>query len=218
MAKLYFRYGVMGSSKTANALMVRYNYEEKGKYAWLIKPAIDTRDDIVGPSGRRIATVKSRIGLSAAADVINEDESVLKAFYNLCKQMNVDPKNPPSEGLKVDAVIVDEAQFCSEDQISELRTLVDTFGLPVICYGLRTDFQTKLFPGSKRLLEVADVIEQVKHICECGKAAQVNARLDSMGNVITQGAQVEIGGNEKYEAMCWRCWNDRISTRVEVEF
>lgn len=206
MAKLYFRYGVMGSSKTANALMVRYNYEEKGKYAWLIKPAVDTRDDIVDERGVRTAIVKSRIGLSAIADVIGENDSIIEMLIERKKER------------EVSAIIVDEAQFLSESQASELRVVVDTYDLPVICYGLRTDFQTKLFHGSKRLFEVADLLEQVKHVCECGKAAQINSRLDPMGNIITEGEQIEIGGNERYEAMCWRCWNAKICAQVDTEF
>lgn len=198
MAKLYFHYGVMGSSKTANALMVQYNYHEKGKGAWLIKPSVDTRDDLIDGQGIRVALVRSRIGLSAQADVIGENDSIITMLDTRRKKRDIA------------AIIVDEVQFLSENQVTELREIVDTYNLPVLCYGLRTDFQTKLFPGSKRLMEVADIIEQVKHVCKCGKAAQVNARLDEVGNVITEGMQIEIGGNEKYEAMCWKCYKEKI--------
>ena len=110
---------------------------------------------------------------------------------------------------------MDEAQFLSKEQVDQLAAIADRLNINVMCYGLRTDFQTKLFPGSRRLMEVADIIEQVKHVCQCGSAAQINARLDAMGNVITEGDQVAIGGNEMYEAMCWKCYRSRIHP-VEV--
>ena len=210
MAKLYFRYGAMGSSKSAQVLMTKFNYEEKGKYVWLIKPAIDTRGDVVNPDGRRKTLVKSRIGLSSSADVIGPDENVLDAFYALNKRMNVDPANPPETGLKIDAIIVDEAQFCSETQVDALKYIAEYYDISVLCYGLRSDFQTKLFPGSKRLFELADSISEIKSICSCGKKSIVNARLSPDGQIITEGDQIDIGGNEKYEGMCWKCWRDKI--------
>ena len=197
MAKLYFRYGVMGSSKTANALMTRFNYEEKGMYAWVIKPSIDNRDDTVDETGRRVSVIKSRIGLSAPVELVRPEDNIIAMYDNLVQNVL---------GYDAAAIIVDECQFMTEEQISQLVTLVHKRNIPVLCYGLRTDFQTKLFPGSRRLMEVADIIEQVKHVCQCGSAAQINARLDPMGNVITEGDQVAIGGNEMYEAMCWKCY------------
>jgi thymidine kinase len=217
MAKLYFRYGVMGSSKTANALMVRYNYEEKGKYAWLIKPALDTRDDIVGADGRRTTIVKSRIGLSANATVIGDNEDILDVFHTMCKQMGYDPNCKPDNGLTIDAIVADESQFFSERNIDSLKYICEHYHIPIICYGLLTDFQMRLFPGSKRLVEVAHELEKIRHICSCGEGAQVNARIDPMGNVVSEGAQVEIGGNERYEAMCWRCWRAKINNQTELE-
>ena len=205
MAKLYFRYGVMGSSKTANALMVKYNYEEKGKFAWLIKPSIDTRDDELDSNGSRKTIVKSRIGLHAEADVVASDKSIIEAF------------KAKSTSTKIDAIIVDEVQFMTENQIDDLKMICEYGHIPIICYGLLTDFRTKLFPGSRRLIEVANEVERIRHICKCGDGAQVNARLDSFGNVVTEGAQVEIGGNERYEAMCWKCWNNHIGNN-ELEF
>ena len=147
MAKLYFRYGAMGSSKSANILMVRYNYEERGQYAVLLKPRTDSRD------GER--KIQSRMGLSASAEYVDE---FLKEISQTWKEGN---KEYSYQGKKVDAVLVDEAQFLSEAEIDTLSDLVDFYNIPVICYGLRTDFRNRLFPGSRRLMEIADVIEEV---------------------------------------------------------
>lgn len=189
MAKLYFKYGAMGSSKTAQALMTKFNYEEKGRRVWLIKPSTDTRDgyDIVA----------SRVGLKAHADVIKQEDDIYDSFVNLKK-------------CRADAVIADECQFFTMQQIDELRRIVDDFSVPVLCFGLRTDFLTHLFPASKRLFEVADSISEIKTICSCGKKATVNARIDEKGNVVTSGSQVMLGSNDRYEAMCHRCWVKRI--------
>lgn len=199
MAKLYFKYGVMGSSKSANALMTRFNYMERGCNVLLIKPALDTRDYEIDENGLKTAVVHSRIGLSAPVDVIDTQDSILR----LLEERN-------NERV-INVIIVDECQFMTEKQVEECRYIVSYFDIPVLCFGLRTDFQTRLFPGSKRLMELADTIDEVKHVCSCMDKSIVNARLDAMGNIITEGAQVEIGGNEKYEAMCWRCWNDRVN-------
>ena len=160
MAKLYFRYGAMGSSKSANILMVRYNYEERGQYAVLLKPRTDNRD------GER--KIQSRMGLSASAEYVDE---FLKEISQTWKEGN---KEYSYQGKKVDAVLVDEAQFLSEAKIDTLSDLVDFYNIPVICYGLRTDFRNRLFPGSRRLMEIADVIEEVPTVCWCGKRAQCN--------------------------------------------
>ena len=160
MAKLYFRYGAMGSSKSANILMVRYNYEERGQYAVLLKPRTDSRD------GER--KIQSRMGLSASAEYVDE---FLKEISTIWKKENTEYRY---QGKKVDAVLVDEAQFLSEAEIDTLSDLVDFYNIPVICYGLRTDFRNRLFPGSRRLMEIADVIEEVPTVCWCGKRAQCN--------------------------------------------
>ena len=188
MAKLYFKYGAMGSSKSAQALTTKFNYEEKGMTVWLIKPGTDTRD------GADI--IKSRIGLSQKAQVISPDENIIEAYHN---------------AGNYDVIIADEAQFLTPEQIDQLRTLVDEEDLPVLCFGLRTDFQTHFFPGAQRLMELADSITEIKTICECGRKATVNARLDDSGKVITEGAQVVLGGNDRYTAMCHKCWTDRIT-------
>lgn len=185
MAKLYFKYGAMGSSKTAQALITKYNYEENELRVWLIKPAADTRDGV--------QVLRSRIGLEAMVDVIPPDMDLYARFQEE-KQTNCD------------VIIVDECQFLTPEQIDELRAIVNDFNIPVMCFGLRTDFRTKLFPGSLRLMEVADTIQEIKTICDCGAKATVNARIDPSGHIITQGAQVELGGNDRYIAMCHKCY------------
>ncbi|MCL2343429.1 MAG: thymidine kinase [Firmicutes bacterium] len=192
MAKLYFKYGVMGSSKSAQALITKFNYEELGMRAWLIKPAADQRDGA--------DKIRSRVGLEQVAEVITPEESVT-ARYEAANGRGEKP---------IDVLIADEAQFFSETQIDELRDLVDDRNLPVLCFGLRTDFLTHLFPGSKRLLELADSLSEIKTVCACGSKAVVTARLDPGGRVITQGEQVFLGGNDSYIAMCHKCWKRKI--------
>ena len=185
MAKLYFKYGAMGSSKTAQALITKYNYEENELRVWLIKPAADTRDGV--------QVLRSRIGLEAMVDVIPPDMDLYVRFQE-------------EKRTNCDVIIVDECQFLTPEQIDELRAIVNDFNIPVICFGLRTDFRTKLFPGSLRLMELADTIQEIKTICDCGAKATVNARIDPSGHIITQGAQVELGGNDRYIAMCHKCY------------
>lgn len=185
MAKLYFKYGAMGSSKTAQALITKYNYEENELRVWLIKPAADTRDGV--------QVLRSRIGLEAMVDVIPPDMDLYVRFQE-------------EKRTNCDVIIVDECQFLTPEQIDELRAIVNDFNIPVICFGLRTDFRTKLFPGSLRLMEVADTIQEIKTICDCGAKATVNARIDPSGHIVTQGAQVELGGNDRYIAMCHKCY------------
>lgn len=187
MAKLYFRYGAMGSSKSANILMVRYNYEERNQYAVLLKPQIDNRD------GEH--EIQSRIGLSAPAEYVDE-------FLNeIAKTWGPGSPEYLYHGMKVDAVLVDEVQFLSEKEIDTLSDIVDFYDIPVICYGLRTDFRSKMFPGSKRLMEIADIIEEVPTVCWCGKRAQCNTRYAD-GKIVREGAQVMLGSNESYVALC----------------
>lgn len=185
MAKLYFKYGAMGSSKTAQALITKYNYEENDLKVWLIKPSADTRDGI--------QTLRSRIGLSAQVEVIPPEMDIVQRFGQ--SQLN-----------QCDVIIVDECQFLTPEQIDQLRSIVNDYNIPVMCFGLRTDFQTRLFPGSLRLMEIADTIQEIKTICDCGAKATVNARIDETGHIITQGAQVELGGNDRYIAMCHKCY------------
>jgi len=199
MAKLYFKYGAMGSSKTANALMTKFNYEEKGHKVWLIKPSIDNRDDEFDEHGNKITKVASRIGLSSVATVIENETNI----YNFFKANFAD----------INVIVCDECQFLTVEHINELKYIAEYENIPVLCFGLRTDFRTKLFPGSLRLFEIADSIQEIKSICKCGNKSIVNARFDSKGNVVTEGAQIEIGGNEKYEGMCWKCWKNLVDNK-----
>ena len=184
MAKLYFKYGAMGSSKTAQALITKYNYEENDLQVWLIKPSADTRDGA--------ETLRSRIGLEAQVEVIAPEVDIYARFLG-------------GKARRSDVIIVDECQFLTEKQIDQLRTIVDEHNIPVMCFGLRTDFQTRLFPGSRRLMEVADTIQEIKTICDCGAKATVNARIND-GYIVTEGAQVVLGGNDCYIAMCHKCY------------
>ena len=186
MGKLYFRYGAMGSSKTANALMVRYNYLEKGQNCILLKPKTENRD------GKMV--VRSRMGLEAECIFVEDflDEVVNEWFTK------------KSTGWKkLDCVLVDEAQFLTEEQVDLLAEVVDKYDLPVICYGLRTDFTSHLFTGSKRLMEIANYIEEVPTVCWCGRRAHFNARV-SNGKIVRDGEQIMMGGNESYVSVCRR--------------
>ena len=194
MAKLYFKYGAMGSSKTAQALITKYNYEENDMSVWLIKPSADVRDGV--------NILRSRIGLQAEVDIMTPEMDIYKIFRN--------------RGGKCDAVIADEAQFLTPEQIDQLRAIVDDFNVPVMCFGLRTDFQTKLFPGSRRLMEISDTIQEIKTICDCAAKATVNARIND-GFVVTEGAQVVLGGNDCYIAMCHRCYKAGIREHKKIK-
>ena len=193
MAKLYFKYGAMGSSKTAQALITRFNYMELGMSVWLIKPSVDTRDGA--------DVIKSRIGLEARAQVITPEQDIIDEYQ----------KQPGH-----DVIIADEAQFFTPAQIDQLRQLVDEEDIPVLCFGLRTDFLTHFFPGAQRLMELADSLTEIKTVCACGRKATVNARIDETGRIITQGDQVFLGGNDSYVAMCHKCWKQRIREQEET--
>lgn len=193
MAKLYYKYGTMGSSKTAQALITKFNYEERNMKVLFLKPATDKRDST--------NIVRSRVGLQAKVTSIDYDENV----YELFKLQN--------DIAHIDVIIVDECQFISAKQVDELAQITIDFDLPVLCFGLRTDFRTQLFPASKRLFELADSISEIKYICSCGEKASINARMDSKGNVLTEGNQIFIGGNEAYIAMCRKCWQKAIKNK-----
>ena len=192
MAKLYFKYGAMGSSKSAQALITKFNYEERAMSVWLIKPSVDTRDGA--------DMIRSRIGLEAHATVITPEENIVDAYHKAGAH---------------DVIIADEAQFFTPEQIDQLRELVDEEDLPVLCFGLRTDFQTHFFPGAKRLMELADSLTEIKTVCACGRKATVNARIDGAGRIVTEGSQVLLGGNDSYVAMCHQCWK-RIIREQQV--
>ena len=176
MAKLYFYYGAMGSSKTANALMAEYNYSERGQKALLAKTNIDTRDGI--------RMIRSRIGLQKECVLLSE----------VCEM-------PDEKIAEYDALIVDEIQFAKKEQIDKLAYIVDYLNVPVLCYGLRSDFQLNLFEGSERLLAIADEIKEVKTVCWCGKKAICNARYNKDG-IVREGTQVMLGANDEYIALC----------------
>lgn len=186
MAKMYFRFGTMASSKTANALMTKFNYEEKGYKALLLKPVTDARD------GKNL--VKSRIGLEAPAEVIGLENEELYGFGTIVDKID-----------DADCIIIDEVQFLTRSQIDYLKNIAIKNDIPVFCYGLRTDFQSNLFEGSKRLFEIADSITEIKSICHCGNKAIINARHDGE-KIIYEGEQIDLGGNDKYISLCYDCW------------
>lgn len=191
IGKLYFRYGTMGSAKTALLLTTAYNFEERNMPYICFKPVIDTREQ------RNV--IRSRIGIERACHWIYAETNLYEFISRIFKEVEVRPL----------WILVDEAQFLSERQVDELASVVDDFGCNVLCFGLRTDFRTNLFEGSRRLFEIADSIEEVKSTCNCGRKTIVNARIDSKGEILTKGEQVEIGGNDKYVAVCRKCWRNR---------
>ena len=181
MAKLYFRYGAMGCSKTANALMVAFNYEEKGLKPLVLKPSIEDRD------GKKV--IKSRIGLSRECSFVEEyldgtEDEVL------------------SKTAEYDCIIIDEVQFCTVKEVMMLPKIVLYNKIPVICYGLRSDFLLNPFPASERLCAIADKVEELKTVCWCGDGATCNARIDKNGKIVRKGKQIEIGGNDRYISLC----------------
>ncbi len=177
MAKLYFRYGAMGSSKTANAIMVQYNYQERGQSALMLKPRMESRDGE--------GMVGSRSGLRAPCRYVEELDSIDLTGY--------------------DCVIVDECQFLTKAQVQQLVDIVDNLEIPVICYGLRADFQGNLFEGSHWLMAWADAIEEIKTVCWCGRKATFNTRVMN-GKVVKEGEQILLGGDEAYVALCRKHW------------
>ena len=192
MAKLYFKYGAMGSSKTAQALMCRFNYMQKGYVVLLLKSSVDNRfesekDEVI-----------SRIGLRAPCIKFSNDDSIIQIYKN------------NNKNKKIDVVIVDECQFATAKQIEELKAI--SKNIPVLCYGLLTNFKTKLFEGSKRLIELADSISEIKSVCKCGRKATVNARFVN-GKVTTAGAEIQIGAEESYQGMCYWCYQKEIEEK-----
>lgn len=187
----------MGSAKTALLLTTAYNFEERGLHYLCLKPVIDTRD--------RRNVIRSRIGIERECRWIQSDTNLYLTIRSCIKD---DPETMPRW------ILVDEAQFLSARQVDELAAIVDDFGINVICYGLRTDFKGNLFEGSKRLFEMADTIDEVKSTCTCGRKTIMNARIDSKGEIITEGEQVEIGGNERYVACCRKCWRNKKIARM----
>lgn len=195
IGKLYFRYGTMGSAKTAMLLTTAYNFEERGMAYICLKPVVDTRE--------KKNVIRSRIGIERECNWIYPDTNLYDMIHDSFEQTLDVP----------DWILVDEAQFLSADQVDQLSRVVDDYACNVVCYGLRTDFKTHLFEGSRRLFEIADSIDEIKSTCSCGRKTIVNARIDGNGEIITEGEQVEIGGNDRYIAVCRKCWrNKRIES------
>lgn len=203
MAKFKYVWGPMSGGKSLNLLSTAYNLEENGIQIMILKPSLDTRD------GEGV--IRSRAGLEQKCIMIDKEINLykaIKAYKNVLAAQ--------FETLKW--VLIDEAQFLTEEQVDQLSDVVDFLNVNVMCFGLRTDFQSHLFPGSKRLFEIADDLEEIKSSCECGeKKASINARFDENGEIITEGSQVEIGGNDKYKAICRKCWKDKIRDKMMKE-
>ena len=194
--KLYFKFGPMASAKSLKLLATAYNLEENGVQIMVLKPSIDTRE------GEGI--IRSRAGLERKCIMIDNDVNLykaIKAYKNVLA----------SQFEELKWVLIDEAQFLTEEQVEQLSDVVDFLDINVMCFGLRTDFQSHLFPGSKRLFELADDLEEIKSSCTCGsRKASINARFGENGEIITEGGQVEIGGNDKYKALCRKCWKEKV--------
>lgn len=188
MAKLYYRYGTMGSGKTIDLLKVAYNYEERGQECLLVALSTDTRYGV--------GKITTRIGLQRDAFTCFKDTNIYEYVNNLEK--------------KPDCILVDECNFLTKKQVAELSDIVDLLDIPVICYGLRSDFKCELFEGSEALMAIADKIEEIKTICECGRKATVNMRYKD-GKVVTNGDKIVIGGNDMYKAVCRKCYKKYIN-------
>ena len=190
MAKLYFSYSTMNAGKSTVLLQASHNYGERGMKTMLFTAELDNRS--------KVGNISSRIGLSEKASTFNNDDNL---FYSVKKRLKKD---------KISCVFVDEAQFLTDKQVWELSDVVEILKVPVMCFGLRTDFQGKLFEGSSTLLAIADELKEIKTICHCGKKANMVVRVDSNGKVLREGAQIEIGGNEKYISLCRKHWKNEM--------
>ena len=190
MAKLYFSYSTMNAGKSTVLLQASHNYGERGMKTMLFTAELDNRS--------KVGNISSRIGLSEKASTFNNDDNL---FSSVEERLSTD---------KISCVFVDEAQFLTEKQVWELSDVVEILRVPVMCFGLRTDFQGKLFEGSSTLLAIADELKEIKTICHCGKKANMVVRVDSNGKVLKEGAQIEIGGNEKYISLCRKHWKNEM--------
>ena len=190
MAKLYFYYAAMNAGKSTTLLQADYNYRERGMETMLWTARLDDR------AGE--GTIGSRIALSAPAHSFDESVDLFVAITDELKKR------------KLHCILVDEAQFLTQRHVLQLCEVADRLGIPVLCYGLRTDFQAKLFPGSAALLALADSLIELKAVCECGRKATMNLRVDAQGHAIAAGAQTEIGGNDRYVALCRRHFFARL--------
>ena len=194
MAKLYFSFSAMNAGKSAILLQSAYNYQERGMHTMLLKPKLDNRD-------AKADHIVSRIGLNAVANLF-------------CGEMDLEAHILKSHAAKpIDCVLLDEAQFLTPDQVWQLARVSDYTKIPIMCYGLRTDFKGELFPGSATLLAIADDVREIRTLCWCGRKATMTLRFDESGDAVTEGAQVEVGGNEKYISLCRRHWSEKKSSR-----
>lgn len=189
MAKLYFSYSAMNAGKSTLLLQASYNYQERGMDTLLLISAIENRT--------RQGEITSRIGLNQSADIFTNDDDI----YEFIRTR--------TEGKKIACIFIDEAQWMSGEQIWQLAKVVDELGIPIMCYGLRTDFQGKTFPGSAGLLAIADEIREVRTICWCGSKATMVVRLDGDGKPLEEGEQIFVGGNESYVSLCRKHWSKR---------
>ena len=203
MAKLYFIQSPMNASKSALLLMKAHSFEERGIPFVCLKPSIDDRDGV--------GVISSRVGIQRECLNIAQDENVFLLILQHAASCGIALEPPPQW------VLVDECQFLSPTQIDQLSDVVDELGINVMCYGLRTDFTTELFDGAKRLMELADDINEVKISCSCGRKAIINARVDGDGKIVTSGNQIMIGGNDQYISLCRKCYKDAIKNNKNVK-
>jgi thymidine kinase len=201
MAKLTFMFGAMNSRKSLDLLATAYNFEEKNIPFIALKSSLDTRDEGV---------IRSRAGLERKCTIVTPDVNIYEAIHQYNNVLAV------QGGETLKWILVDECQFLTEEQIDQLSDIVDYMNITVMCYGLRTDFKSHLFPASKRLFEIADNIEEIKSSCECGKKSIINARFDNNNNVVTEGSQILVGGNDIYQPLCRKCWNEKIRESKKV--
>lgn len=200
MCKLYYYYGVMGSSKSLRLLATAHDFDEKNIPILVLKPSADTRD------GKNI--IKSRAGLERECISIGPEINI----FDVVNEFNDLRETENKKVIKW--ILVDECQFLTEEQVDQLSDIVDYLDVNVICYGLRTDFKSKLFPASKRLFELADDIEEVKTSCDCGERASINARFNNEGKIITEGSQILVGGDDLYHAICRKDWKELIRKKI----
>ena len=196
MNKLYFIMGPMNAGKSLHLLAKAHNFEERNIPFMLLKPNIDNRDGVNVIHSRALGS-KECLSVDIKTNILKfvEDEIINSRKYYKW-------------------ILVDESQFLTKEQVDQLSDVVDKLGINVICYGLRSDFRGELFEGSKRLFEIADSIEELKCSCECGNKALINARFDKNGNIIINGSQIEIGGNDKYISICRKCYKNKIKNLI----
>lgn len=195
MAKLLFYYGAMGSGKSLRLLASAHNFEEKKIPFMCLKPSLDTRDG---------ETINSRVGLNRPCVLVEKDTDIYHATYEYFDILN-------SKGNTLKWILIDEAQFLTKKQVDDLAKIVDELEINVMCFGIRTDFKTELFEGSKRLFEIADEFEEIKSSCRCGRKAMINARFNEYGEMVTEGDSIVIGGNDIYEPLCRKCWRKKLN-------